>query len=158
MRSVGLGEHATFIDGVGADLGVDAATCVPPSGRVTFEPEVLDRLDGAIESDPRHHLGVGELGPLAPHLPDALVGMLPVAFEPFHHGLLDAPRVLVRLHPAESGLVHGVHDLAEHVELDLVGRPVADPDRCGSFETAEPRKLELGKATFAGEAVHDLES
>ena len=84
--------------------------------------------------------------------------MLPIAFEPFHHGLLQAPGVFVWRHTAESGLVHGVHDFAEHVELDLVGCTVADPDRFGSFEAVEPRKLELGQAPLAGEAIHDLQS
>ena len=39
------------------------------------EAELLDRSHGAIEGDPGHHLGMGEVLAAAPHFPDPLVGL-----------------------------------------------------------------------------------
>ena len=54
-------------------------------------------LDRAVERHPRHHLGVSEVAPRPAHLPDALVGLLPVRFQEFEQGPLDPPRVRLRL-------------------------------------------------------------
>ena len=43
--------------------------------------ELVQPADGAVERDPRHHLGVGEVLSRAAHLPDALVGPLPSVLE-----------------------------------------------------------------------------
>ena len=48
-------------------------------------------------------------------------------------------------------------DLAVDVELELLGRRVADPDRLGALVAGKLRELELGQAPLAADPVHDLD-
>jgi hypothetical protein len=88
--------------------------------------EALGGLDGAVEGDPGHHLGVGELAPRAAHLPDALVGLAPGGLEVVHQGDLAAPDAAVDVTLKPRGRVSKVHHLSVDVELELVGGGVAD--------------------------------
>ena len=70
-----------------------------------------------------------------PGLPDAVIGLVPAAFDGVHHRLDDAP-VLVA-HRA-AGLDDGgeqIGDRAEDVQLDLPVGGVADADRAASPRT-----------------------
>ena len=48
-------------------------------------------------------------------------------------------------------------DLAEHVELELLARLVADAHRLRVLVAGQPVELDLGEPAFAADAVHDLE-
>jgi hypothetical protein len=52
--------------------------------------------------------------------------------------------------------VLGVGDLAEHVELELVGGGVADPHRRRALVAGQPARLPLHEMPLAGRAVDDL--
>ena len=52
--------------------------------------------------------------------------------------------------------MHGVHQLAVDVELQLVGGRIADAHGMGALVARKPRHLPLGQAPLAGDAVHDL--
>ena len=52
---------------------------------------------------------------------------------------------------------HHRGDLAVDVELELLGRGVADPDRLGALVAGKVVQLELGQAPLAADAVHDLD-
>ena len=52
---------------------------------------------------------------------------------------------------------HDRGDLAVHVELELLGRRVADPDRPRALVARQVRQLELDQAPLAADAVHDLD-
>ena len=53
-------------------------------------------------------------------------------------------------------MVH-VHDLAEHVELELGMRGIADTHRRRSLIARQPIDDPFGQPTLAGDAVHDLQ-
>ena len=84
VRAVGLGE--------GAALGVVARARRPRRGSASRSArQRLERrrrgrsarvgLTRAVDRDPGHHLGVGEVAARAAHLPDALVGLAPVRLD-----------------------------------------------------------------------------
>ncbi len=52
--------------------------------------------------------------------------------------------------------MHGIHQLAVDVELQLVRRRVADAHGPRAFVTGKPRHLPLGETPLAGDAIHDL--
>ena len=119
--------------------------------------ELLDRLDGAVERHPRHHLRVGEVAPRPAYLPDPLVRLAPAPLEVREQHALQRPGLVVGRDVAPPGLVEGVHHLAVDVELELVAGAVADPDRLRPLVAGQPGQLELGQPPLAGRAVHDLE-
>ena len=57
---------------------------------------------------------------------------------------LEAPTVGVWRKPAAARLVQRVHQLAEHVELELAERRIADPHRRRVLVARQPRHLPLG--------------
>src|SRR5262249_43761165 len=60
-----------------ADVVANLVTQFAPIVDWPFEAEILRALDGAIESDPGHDLGIGEMLSWASHFPDALVRLAP---------------------------------------------------------------------------------
>ena len=59
--------------------------------------------------------------------------------------------------PGLDARQRGVRDLAEHVELELLARLVADAHRLRVLVAGEPVELDLGEPTLTTDAVHDLE-
>ena len=95
-------------------------------------------LRGAVERHPRHHLRVGEVLARAPHLPDALVGLLPRGCAGSRG---PSPRATTRRRRARArpaALVERVEDLAVDVQLELLRRGVADPHRRRVLVAGEP--------------------
>ena len=93
---------------------------------------------------------------VAADLPDSFVRLLPDRLEVFEKRCERVAEIVGR-DAGDAGLVHRVHDLAEHVELQLVGGPVADAHRTRPTEPLEPVELELGQPPLTAEAVHDLQ-
>jgi hypothetical protein len=62
---------------------------------------------------------MGELARTAADFPDPLVGLAPNLFKMVEEGELRVPSRCVGRQPAAARLVMDVHDLAEHVELEL---------------------------------------
>src|SRR5713101_7064943 len=95
----------------------------------SVEPVLLDRLDPAVESDPRHDFREGELARRAANLPDALVRLLPDRLQIFEQLLLQRPGKAAAFEPVAVTGVERVHQLAINVELQLFVRGIADPHR-----------------------------
>ena len=84
LRAVGLHEGVLlFVEGLGADFGVDGVAERLPLFDGAFVTELFGEQNGAIEGDPGHHLGIGEVLRAAAGFPDALVGVLPDGLEVF---------------------------------------------------------------------------
>ena len=92
-----------------------------------------------------------------PHLPDPLVRLAPVGLQPVEDLARHRPRVVRRLEALGTGRVQRVDELAVHVELELVGGAVPDPDRLRPFVPGEPRQLDLREPPLAGDAVDGLD-
>ena len=98
LRVEKLGQASYLLGCVRAKEGivVDPIADRRPAIERSFEPVLLDPLDGAIHRDPGHHLGVGEVPRRAAHFPDAAIRFVPVRFEELDERMLDAPRAVGR--------------------------------------------------------------
>src|SRR3954447_21866649 len=152
-----LAEHAAFVDGVRADVGVDLVGHALPAGRLGRVLAQAREPRAAIARDPAHELRGGEVARLAAHLPDAAVRLAPVADRVLDLLDEDLPRRLgeavarLRVQPDR------VEQRAPHVVLALVVGAVADPDGARVLvagEVVERVLLELGLPV---DAVHDLQ-
>ena len=92
-----------------------------------------------------------------PHLPQAVVGLVPVFLEEVHQSLLYVPRVGRGRRARLAGQMQSVEHLSPDVELVLVRGPVADPYGRRALITGQPWQLVLGKAPRAVQPVHDLQ-
>ena len=95
VRAVELGEGVAF--GVEA-VRQTSAWIVSRSARQRStgpcRPVRSTRLDHPVAADPRHHLGVDEVPAGAAHLPEAVVGLVPVALEEVQQCDLQVPGVV----------------------------------------------------------------
>ena len=123
--------------------------------RLQLEP--LGDAYGAVEHDPRHHFGIGEVLARAACLPDSVVGLAPDRLDVLHDRPPAGPEPF--LDPAQrlGADDHDSEDLAVHVELELPGSGVADPDRPGSLVPGKLLQLKLGQPALAPDPVHDLD-
>src|SRR6185437_11261155 len=112
---------------------------------------------GPVEGDPGHRLGMDEVTALAADLPDPVVRLAPRILEMVEQAELDLPRVRIERQPVHPSLVEAVDHLSVDVELQLLARGVADPDRARPLVAAEPGELELTQTSLAADAVHDLD-
>ena len=120
-------------------------------------PEFLVGADGAVERDPCHHLGVGEVPVRPAHLPDAGVFAAPAVLEPLEQLARQRPDVVVGRRTVASGLVERVDHLAVDVELQLLRGGVADAHGARPLEPRQPVEHALVEAPLAGDPVHDLD-
>ena len=128
-----------------------------PAVERPIEMTLLGAVDGAIERDPGHDLGMGEVLRRAAHFPDARdPGCCQTRFEMLDERALELPGVVALGHVAAARLVQGVHHLAEDVELELPVRGVADAHGTRALVAGQPRHLPLEQPALAAEAVHDL--
>ena len=98
-----------------------------------------------------------ELASWPAHLPDAVVGVAPVLAEPLDRATRRPQRLVCRGHAEVAGTVDRIRELAVHVELQLPGRRVPDPDGGRALVAREPLELVLVEAALARDAVHDLQ-
>src|SRR5712691_13273127 len=99
-RAVILDEGvALAVIGPVEDLLGDLAPHLVPMLARPVEPELLDRFDAAVESDPGHDFREGELAWWAADLPDALVRLLPDRLQIFEKLLLQRPGKAVAFEP-----------------------------------------------------------
>src|SRR5262245_59021915 len=92
-----------------------SAPAVGPAGAKPF-----GNLDRAVEGNPRHHLGMGEMLRWAADLPDALVRLIPDTSEMLKDGVADGGAAFYRGQPMQIGLVESIEDLTKDIELSLV--------------------------------------
>jgi hypothetical protein len=129
--AVGLRERVAFgVVSLRAHLGVDGVAQRTQAIELHVgRSGLLDPADVSVDRHPGHDLRMDEVSPLPADLPDALVGLDPATLEMPDEVRLQGPRVPFELEPVEPAPAEGVHDLAVHVDLKLVGRGVADTDR-----------------------------
>src|SRR5215470_4362640 len=120
------------------------------------DAETLAAFDGAVERHPGHDLGVRELPRPTAHFPQSLVGRAPDCLQMLDQLQLQVPFGAHRRQAALTALKQRIHDLAENVDLQLLGRSIADAHRLCALITGEVGELPLIETPFAGETVHDL--
>src|SRR3712207_9541081 len=92
---------------------------------------MLSQANGAIQCYPRHQSAVGELLAASAGLPDAFLGLIPVLAKPVGYVRESGPEFVTHLQAAGVSEIDGIHRLAVDVELQLIGRAVADSYRPG---------------------------
>src|SRR5205807_9980045 len=102
-------------------------------------------------------LRIDEMLRLAPDLPDPLIRLAPLLQDDATHPGEEVPQDLVDLTAVPAKEPGAVEQLAERVQLELVRRPVADPNRPRAPVALEPVELDLGQQPLAADAVHDLQ-
>src|SRR5262249_60417902 len=116
------------------DLGPQPA----PALDRTFEAVLFNAVNGAIERDPGHDLGKGEMAGLAAHLPDTLVGVAPRLFQMLHQRDLQRPAPRRRGEAVLARLIERIHQPAAKVEAELTGRIVYAPYRARPLAPPQP--------------------
>src|SRR5262245_16156344 len=156
-RSVTLHESSELaVVALLADLRVDRIAQLAPALDGTLDLKAFDALDGAVERHPGHDLGVRELPPTAANLPKSLVGLLPNRFQMFDQLVLQVPFGALRRQAAIGTLEQGVHDLAEDIDLQLLGRGIADANWPCPLVAGKSRNLPFLETALSRQAVHDL--
>jgi len=111
------------------DLPVDGVPLGEPTHKVGRASSRHRQPNALVERHPAHQAPVDKVLVAAPRFPDSGLGTIPVVAQPVDHPREFDPRRVVELEPGLVGGIDGVHHLAVDVQLDLVGRPVADPHR-----------------------------
>ena len=158
LRPIGLDEAPELrVEAAPAHVGVNGGGELTPAIERPFEAELLRALDRAIEGDPRHDLGIGEvLGPPA-RFPDPFIRLDPDALEVGQKRLLLGPARVARSEPFASRVMERIHHLAEGIELELVMGGIADAHGRGAFVSRQPWQHHFGQPPFAGDPIHDLD-
>ncbi len=143
------------VDAIGHDVGLDPVAQHAPVLDRPLAAEVLDAADGAVHHHPGHHLGIGEVLAPCPHLPDALVRLVPHLRDVADHRQLQRPALAVGAAGRLAALVEDVHQLAIDVELELLVGRVAHPHGRGAFVAGQPVGLPFQQPALAADPVHD---
>src|SRR5215203_4521488 len=99
---------------------------------------------------------MSEVTGIATHLPDSLVGFVPVFLHEASERPLQVPRRLVRFQPSLARLVQSVHHLPVHVQLELMRGGVPNAHRI-PVVARKPFGDVLVEPTLTRDAVHDLQ-
>ncbi len=100
---------------------------------------------------------MGVVRPASARLPDAFVRLVPMAADVFAEGAQHALGLPVERASLPHEVGHGIDHLAVHVQLELVGRRVADPDRPRSPISGQPVEDAFGRRLVAVQVVEDVE-
>jgi hypothetical protein len=85
-----------------------------------------------------------------------VVGLVPVIHQPLKVADQLHPAVVVERPPVLVAQVHGVHEFAINIELELGRRAIADPHRRRAQVALQMREFLLRKIRTPVDAVHDL--
>src|SRR4051812_36277045 len=106
-------------------------------------------LDTTIKCDPGHDLRVRKMPPSTPHLPNAVVRLVPYCFRVFQCDTLQRPPREGWRKTTFAGDMQRVHHFSPDIKLELVRCRVAYPNGQRSPITRKPRDLPLVQLTFA---------
>src|SRR5688500_5944207 len=98
---------------------MDPLTHLPPSAERAFDTEFLDRLNRPIQSDPGHHLRMGELLLPPANLPDALIRLPPDLLDVSRQRSLNCPCRRIRWQSTDAPMMEGIRDFSVDIELEL---------------------------------------
>ena len=132
-----LAEHAPLVGAVGADVCMDLFGSLTPAGGAVAVPTQLGQLGAPIGRDPAHHLGANELLGRAPHLPDALIGLLPVGQRRLDLASDHGPQALVEAVTGPGVQVDRVDEDSPRIVLALIPGPVSNAHRSGALIAGE---------------------
>src|SRR5271168_2744333 len=93
-----------------------------------FQTKFLGGSHGSVKSDPSHDLGMRKMLTPTPHFPNSIVWLVPDSFEMFDQRAFKSPTRVVCSNASPSGHIQGIKDFSVHIELNLAGRCVTDPD------------------------------
>ena len=157
LAAVVLDEHPSLVDAALADVGLDlVGDTLPRPGELGIAVH-LRQPRPAVQRDPAHELGGSEVLRLAAHLPETLVGHLPVLDRALHGALEDRPDDLGQVVARLRVQVDRIEHRPPHVVLLLVVRGVADPDGPRALIPAQVVECLLDELVLAADAVHDLQ-
>ncbi len=128
----------------------------PASYPVLIRLQDVGHVDGPVQRDPAHELGVEEVAGRPPDLPDSLVLLLPAVRRGVRQVREEGAGERIGFDHVPQP-VGGVHELAVDVQLALIPRPVAHPNRPAVAPPAEVRQLPLAQVVLAADPEHDLE-
>src|SRR5512132_3494474 len=94
-----------------------------------WDEPALGEAVRAVQRDPAHHLGVGEVLWSAAHLPDAGVALPPSGTDVVGYVRQPMPDLGIEAFVGSGVKPRGLQQLSVGVQLMLCGRGVADPDR-----------------------------
>src|SRR5512132_1768985 len=94
-----------------------------------WDEPALGEAVRAVQSDPAHHLRVGEVLWSAAHFPDAGVGLPPACTEVVGYARQPMPDLGIEAFAGSGVEPRGLQQLSVRVQLMLCGRGVAHPDR-----------------------------
>ena len=143
---------AVGVPALAHDRLVDLIACRHVLGVVERQAVLGRQPDGPVERDPALELRIDEVLPAAADLPDPLVGPVPVVDQPVHHPADRLPEVVGDAVGVLVEEVDRVHHLAVDVQLELVGRGVADADRLRAAVAVEVVEVLLGQFVAAVDA------
>ena len=113
----------------GLDFLIDFVPHLAPAHPLRRKRPYIRQPDGAIQHHPAHQLGIDEMLPPAPRLPDTLVGQPPVVANPVRHPPQLAPKLVGNRLPVPIEQIHRIHQLAVNIQLQLIIGAVANPHR-----------------------------
>src|SRR5664280_3622738 len=93
----------------------------------------------------------------AADFPDPVIRLIPDCLEMRDERAFERPTGVICFKPGAPGDIQGIQNFTVDVELKLVGRGVANPNRSRSFITWEPRYFKLHEPALASNTVHDLQ-
>ena len=158
LGAVRLHERAELtVEAALAHFAMDLFAKRAPAVDDAVSAKLLGALDGTVDRDPGHDFRVCEMLWSATYLPHPLIRSLPDGGKVLHERLLKAPRVEAARQAGAPALVKCVHDLTEHIELQLTVRGVADTHWFRALIARQPVDLPLAQHMLAGEPVHDLD-
>src|SRR5580700_10844598 len=100
-------------------------------------------IRSTIECDPSHDLRMNEVLWAAAHLPNAFVRLPPSGRQIFQYNWPQGAAAFRWRHTGFQRLQHHVGDLAEDVELQLLGGAIANPHRRRVLVSGQPRDGQL---------------
>src|SRR5690348_11379980 len=115
---------ALTIEPLLAYLTMNSVSNRAPTFERPFESALFYGGHRTVEGHPGHHLGVREVLPFAPHLPDAVDRLLPDFLQAPNQLTLQIPAGFFRSEPSLARQKQRIDDLAVDVELQLLGSGV----------------------------------
>ena len=136
---------------------VEPVALVAPFADGSGKGALAGQANAAVESHPALELRVGEVAAVATHLPDALVGLLPVGGDPLEHAANFHPEIVRERHAVLVVQVDSIHQFAVDVELKVAGGGVADADGAGAAVAVQMSEDLLGQVVPSVDTVHHVE-
>ena len=139
------------------DVFVDRIAYFPPFAHRAGQAAVFGDLHGAVDGHPAAYGAVQETLFAATHLPDSMVGLLPVGDYEIDEFADGHPEIVGDAAPGLIVQVDGIDELPVDVHLLLVVGAVPDPDGLTAAVALQVLQLHFVQLGFAVDRVHQLQ-